>query len=159
MISDTHFGHSNIVEYCNRPKNHDALMIKNWFNIVGVNDPLLHLGDIAVWYGADQKQWEQKVRKLPGKKKMIIGNHDERSSSFYRGLGFGILKPFKAILDDVVFLFSHYPEFYFQGCGWDTNIHGHSHTHKKKHWSNHHINISIEHMNYKPVRLKDIIDV
>jgi len=41
IISDTHFGHRNIVEYQDRPENHDEIMIRRWAASVGEDDVLM----------------------------------------------------------------------------------------------------------------------
>ncbi len=51
IISDTHFGHKNIIKYCDRPLNHNELMIEQWGDLIKWQDNVLHLGDLAVWYG------------------------------------------------------------------------------------------------------------
>ena len=39
FTSDTHFGHSKIIDYCKRPfssiEEHDKTLIQNWNNVVG----------------------------------------------------------------------------------------------------------------------------
>lgn len=157
LISDTHFGHKNIIKYCNRPMNHEKVIVDNWNKLVKPTDDLLHCGDVTVFYGDNQKEWERITGQLPGNKKLILGNHDNRSQSYYRKLGFAVWQPFIQQFGGIRILFSHYPEFHQVNSNWDLNIHGHSHTHKKKRWSKFHYNISIEHMNYQPVRLKDIL--
>lgn len=157
LISDTHFGHKNIIKYCNRPMNHEQVIIQNWTKVVKPTDDLLHQGDLTVFYGKNQKEWERKCSMLPGIKRIILGNHDGRSPSFYRSLGFGVWMPFIQKFGDLRVLFTHYPKFHLPDSNWDLNIHGHSHTHRKKKWSKFHINISIENMDYSPVRLKEIL--
>ena len=47
IISDTHFSHNNIIEYCNRPWNTveemDEALIHNWNSVVGKNDIVFDL--------------------------------------------------------------------------------------------------------------------
>ena len=56
FTSDTHFGHSKIIDYCKRPfssiEEHDKTLIQNWNNVVGQDDTVFHLGDFA--YGNSQ---------------------------------------------------------------------------------------------------------
>jgi calcineurin-like phosphoesterase family protein len=91
VISDTHFGHANILDYCpwrrtwaNSLSEHDAALISAWRERVGPDDLVLHLGDVAL--GA--KEHLSAVRaSLPGRIVLVRGNHD-RSHSAMRAAGF-----------------------------------------------------------------------
>jgi calcineurin-like phosphoesterase family protein len=47
IISDTHFGHNNIINYCDRPfsnvKEMNEAIIDNWNSVVKQNDLVYHL--------------------------------------------------------------------------------------------------------------------
>ncbi|WP_386628401.1 hypothetical protein [Sulfitobacter geojensis] len=49
--ADTHFGHENIMRFCNRPfvsaSQMDAAMLENMWTVVGSEDQLWILGDFA----------------------------------------------------------------------------------------------------------------
>ena len=51
VISDTHFSHNNIIEYCDRPYKNTLEMnqdiIKKWNSVVTENDIVFHLGDVG----------------------------------------------------------------------------------------------------------------
>lgn len=80
--ADLHFGHDNIITFCNRPfKNADEadeIMIRNLHERVGPNDQLWILGDFALGPKTSDKKWLcQMFDRLPGKEQhLIIGNHD-----------------------------------------------------------------------------------
>ncbi|MBX3075784.1 hypothetical protein KF707_22435 [Candidatus Obscuribacterales bacterium] len=52
FTSDHHFGHTNIIKYCNRPFNSvahmNALMEVDWNSIVAPEDTVYYLGDFAM---------------------------------------------------------------------------------------------------------------
>ena len=68
FTSDTHFGHKNILNFCERPfkdtDEMDETIITNWNNKVGKNDIVFHLGDFAF---ATNKRWQELQYKLNGK--------------------------------------------------------------------------------------------
>lgn len=78
VISDTHFGHQNIIDYCDRPfRTHhemDQCMVDNWNSVVKPGDKVYHLGD--VYMGSGEYAWEI-LKRLHGQKRLILGNHDD----------------------------------------------------------------------------------
>ena len=84
LVSDTHFNHSKILEFTQggrsiRPfSNVDEMnqtMLDNWANTVKPQDTVIHLGDVL--FGENKVEWlEANFAKLPGKKRLVLGNHD-----------------------------------------------------------------------------------
>lgn len=78
FTSDTHFGHTNIIEYCDRPfanaEEMDDALVENWNNVVGPTDTVWVLGDFSFRNAADTRAI---VQRLNGHKKLILGNHDK----------------------------------------------------------------------------------
>ncbi|MDE6096438.1 MAG: metallophosphoesterase [Muribaculaceae bacterium] len=77
FTSDTHFNHTNIISYCQRPfrDTHDMndTIIVNWNNVVGPDNIVFHLGDFCLG-GADE--WNRILDRLNGRVYLILGNHD-----------------------------------------------------------------------------------
>lgn len=77
FTSDTHFGHKNILNFCERPfkdtDEMDEAIITNWNNKVNKDDIVFHLGDFAF---ATNKRWQELINKLNGKIILVLGNHD-----------------------------------------------------------------------------------
>ena len=80
FTSDTHFGHANIIKYCNRPfmdaDRMDSQLITNWLQIVKPFDVVYHLGDFAF-----TKDFEDYYIRLTGRIIHIKGNHDKSKHS------------------------------------------------------------------------------
>lgn len=77
--SDTHFGHSNIIKYCNRPfasaDEMDDALIARWNDVVGPQDEVWHLGDFSM--SNDAAYLKSVFRRLNGRKFLVRGNHDQ----------------------------------------------------------------------------------
>ena len=77
FISDTHYGHSNIIGFCKRPfenvEEMNEKMIENWNNKVPADGIVYHLGDFS-WGG--YQQWKSIRERLNGEIILIKGNHD-----------------------------------------------------------------------------------
>lgn len=83
FTSDLHFGHRNVLKFCNRPWEDEKLMgrglIQNWNNTVGDNDIVFVLGD-TFWFN-DSHSIKRALSQLKGKDIYILpGNHDEFES-------------------------------------------------------------------------------
>ena len=162
LISDTHFGHANIIKYCNRPfsstQEMDETLIENWNKVVKPQDKIYHLGD--VYFGKGCKP-EAILRRLNGTKVLIVGNHDH--------IGDPILtKYFSRIymwrqLKEHGLLLSHvplHPSALFvpieKGIHLK-NIHGHIHDQDSpKDKTVTYVNISVEKTDYKPISIEDV---
>ena len=80
FTSDTHFGHENIIRYCGRPfrnaEEMNAELIRRWRETVPEDGIVFHLGDFA--HGGS-RLWNDILHALPGRKYLILGNHDMKS--------------------------------------------------------------------------------
>lgn len=83
FTSDTHFGHKNIIKYCDRPfkdtDHMDEAIIERWNETVPEDGLVFLLGDIAL--GEIAKSLP-KVGRLNGFKVAVIGNHDRLFSTY-----------------------------------------------------------------------------
>lgn len=76
FTADLHFGHANIIRHCARPfvsvEEMDAALLANWRRRVRADDTVYIVGDL-MFYCKDPESY---LRQLPGKKHLIVGNHD-----------------------------------------------------------------------------------
>ena len=80
--SDQHFGHRNVVKFCNRPYDDEKVMgrafIDNWNSVVGPEDIVVTMGDFF-WFN-DSHSIKKVVNQLNGTIYIVLGNHDKRES-------------------------------------------------------------------------------
>lgn len=83
-ISDTHFGHENIIKAHNRPfscvEEMDEKIIANINRTVKKTDTLYHLGDFA--FGPVEKGIKYRKRIICENLFLIYGNHDYKNRGF-----------------------------------------------------------------------------
>jgi len=182
IITDTHFNHEKIKQYCGRPDNFEELLFKNMMKI-DRNDVLIHLGDICI--GKDAEMHEKYIRPLPFKKWLAKGNHDGKSDQWYLEHGWDfVASKFQGKYFGKTVVFSHQPQHYeeivdlqFGAGSFDINIHGHFHNtlHRLlegkfivegekerneidlKNLTSRHKLLSVEETNYKPVLLEEFL--
>jgi calcineurin-like phosphoesterase family protein len=115
FISDTHFGHYNIIKYCDRPFDNihimDQVIFDNINEVVGQDDTLYILGDFCF---KGKKPIEYRLRILCQDVHLILGNHDKRTDFIHSNAadmnGFSSIQEVKEIIycNQRIYL-SHYP--------------------------------------------------
>lgn len=157
--SDTHFGHKNIIKYCDRPyptvELMNACLLGNYKNVVQPNDIVIFGGDVGFM---TEPKINEILDQMPGYKIQIVGNHDIHRDGKLYDLNFD--ERYLCMVLDVVdhdteyqLLFTHYPMTNVPaGC---VNVHGHIHQHTLDPWN---INVSVEHTNYAPLNLKVVME-
>jgi len=77
FTSDLHFGHENIIDYCNRPfPDVEAMnqgLVDRWNSVVGDWDNVWVLGDVVWGSVSSAAPW---LEQLNGSKYLVPGNHD-----------------------------------------------------------------------------------
>lgn len=126
FISDTHFGHRNIIRHCQRPFDDadqmDAAMIAAWNRVVQPEDTVYHLGDFSL---RPVPVVDHLLSRLHGTKHLIIGNHDQAHGV----QGWKSIRNMDQITVDGHHLFlCHYPMREWPGM-WHGTIHLYGHVH------------------------------
>jgi calcineurin-like phosphoesterase family protein len=174
VVSDTHFGHDNIVGFCHRPEDHEQVILAEWRKEVPDHATVLHLGDLC--YRGNARFKNIIARELTGARKLLIqGNHDRQRKSFYRQSGFLLVRPFAITVNEnlqvvppylgQVVSFSHYVwSDSEEGLPIGSKIRVHGHIHNNGYtrgpytpFLRNHINMSVEQTKYKPVNLKRLL--
>ena len=84
VTSDLHFGHKNIMSFCpetrarfrNDVEYMNEAMIKEWNDLIGIEDTVYILGDVAFMSGQNAALV---MRRLNGSKILVEGNHDRKT--------------------------------------------------------------------------------
>lgn len=126
FTSDIHFGHKNIIKYCEARSHFDSVeemneyLVDAWNDTVRTKDIVWVLGDFA--FGG--KYIDTLTPKLNGDKRLIMGNHDGYGAQRFLNAGFtkvyGAHEKYKCIMTHVPVHTSQFPRF-------RANIHGHTH--------------------------------
>lgn len=157
IISDTHFGHSNILNFQNSDgspvrsfscvEEMDQHMIDRWNSVVKQSDHVYHLGDVAM-----KRPYLDAVGKCNGHKRLVRGNHDIFRTKDY-------LKYFDEIYASRVLdgtIFTHIP-IHPESLGrFAVNVHGHVHGLPQGTYGPKYYNVSVEVMDYTPISLEDL---
>ena len=91
FTADQHFGHANIIEYCDRPfKNKDIManiIVKNHNSVVGQDDIVYIIGDLSLVNTDGRNYLEKIIKSLNGTLHLIMGNHDRLRPFTYIDMG------------------------------------------------------------------------
>jgi calcineurin-like phosphoesterase family protein len=165
VVSDTHFHHRRIIQYCDRPfesvQQMDAELISRWNATVADSAATVyHLGDVGF---GDLTQIRSQ---LLGQVHLIQGNHD--CSATWNTFTFASRQNYLIVEHEGLrVLLIHYPVHEPDHArrkptrtDWDVCLYGHVHN-RKQGWESHgekwYLNCSVEVHNYAPVLLTDLL--
>ena len=173
VISDTHFSHANILTFMRddglavRPgfscfEEMDEYIVNSWNAVVKPHDKVYHLGDVVM-----KKRYIDVVKRLNGKKRLIMGNHDIFGFAFYADYFEEVYA--MRILPKERVMMTHIPLHLNSIKRGFINVHGHIHERiigpdtqmVLGHISDQHpfyFNACVEHHDYTPVAIDVILD-
>lgn len=166
VIADTHFGHYGVCKFLRSdgsklrpwddPDEMDKALVKNWNEVVDDSDRVYLLGDVVI-----NRKALSTLYALKGRKVLVKGNHD-----IFK------LKDYTDHFDDIrayvvgrthsgsSYIMSHIPIHEESLARFKINIHGHLHSNvvmKNGKPDPRYICVSVEHTDFKPKNLNDII--
>jgi len=163
LTSDTHFGDENARKWRHRPFDTvgemNEAMVSRWNEVVGKDDLVYHLGDVAVT--DDDLRY---VKRLNGEIRLLMGNHDlKRDRSILNDL-FHIIEPDPFIItanddwDEVNIRLCHYPiqrlfevdgKECYTACG---------HVHNLWTVARKMVNVGTENWNFRPIPIEEVLN-
>lgn len=165
FTSDEHYGHANIIKYCNRPydsvegMNRDLIARHN--SVVKPGDVVCHVGDFVTRTTVVPGI----VPQLNGTHILIRGNHDKiKHMNRYLAAGFSSIHEKLWIeCGHKMLTIQHIPEnenrVYdnLERIERETIIHGH--THSKEKASRGHVHVGVDAWNYFPVSFDTVLEL
>lgn len=154
IASDLHLNQKGI-EKSLRPgfkdhKEHDEAVIKAFARAVGKDDRLYILGDLGF---APAKELKPLIKRIPGYKILIVGNHDILTDAEYHDIGIKEVIRHPIYISENVIL-SHYPLREGFKNRWVINIHGHLHGERLS--LGNYVNANIEANGFAPYDLETL---
>ena len=121
FTSDEHYGHANIIKYCNRPyssvEEMDEMLIRNHNSVVGKGDIVIHAGDFTL---AKKDIASKYIKRLKGSHIFIKGCHDKWLT--------GAQQIWQKMIDDQYIVVCHYAMRTWPRSHYGSwQLHGHSH--------------------------------
>jgi len=165
FTADTHFSHSNIIKFCDRPFPNawemNKELIKLWNENVGPNDVIFHLGDFSL--GNNPKKINEILNSLNGQIYLIIGNHekDVLKKDYTRNRFSGIYDIAEIFVDDDDVLYGkqhivmcHYPMITWNSShrnSWQLFGHVHGNLNGNKILKPTQLDVGVDSHNFKPI--------
>lgn len=139
FTSDLHFGHKNIIQYCNRPTTYEEQndwLINRLNSFIDVDDDVYHNGDFAFINKKNKTKRVEIIKgileQLNGNWKFVVGNHDNEEilRKVCAELGkHEVLGSYHVeVFHDRKFILCHFPFRSWQDSRHGSiNVHGHTH--------------------------------
>lgn len=165
FTSDTHYYHTNVIEYCNRPfktvEEMNETLINNYNSVVGEKDTVYHLGDFAF---ANRAKAEEILNRLNGKKILILGNHDfdprYNGEKFYKEIFHEVYYYHELKYNGTRFCLFHFPiESWNKRHRGSIHLHGHTHStyDKRNEQVPNRFDVGVDTWDFKPVSIEEIL--
>lgn len=155
--ADLHFGHSRIIEFCKRPykstEEMNTTIIQNIQSSVSFDDDLWILGDFAFGQATDAQKFQNWFHQLPGRKHLIVGNHDDEAVAMLPWTSISDLKEIKDGEQSLVLC--HYPMITWNGARRGA-LQLFGHVHDQWPGSRNGVNVGVDQWGFKPVQISDI---
>lgn len=154
FTGDTHFGHANIIKYCKRPfssaQEMDAMLIKNWNDVVEPGDTVYHIGDFAF-----DRRPENYLNRLNGNKHLIKGNHDKQPNIKQ---GWASINDYREIRVEgqIIILFHYACRVWNKSHKGSWQLYGHSHGTLSDDHNALSIDVGVDNHNYFPISFDEI---
>lgn len=157
FTADEHYGHKNIIQYCNRPfvsaHEMDEVLICNHNAVVGNKDTVYHLGDFS--FKTSPNRVQVIINRLNGNHVFLRGSHDKWMKS-HKDTTFPYMIEFRK--EDCDITLCHYCLRTWPRSHYNTwHLFGHSHGRLEpvgKAWD-----VGVDNNNYYPLSLRQIIDI
>lgn len=151
FISDEHFGHKNIITYCNRPFNNvdemDETIIDNHNSVVGKNDIVIHGGDLTMIKNKEEV-YKKYINRLKGKHIFLNGSHDYWNKN--------LPYIFEKRIDSNYIVVCHYAMRVWPRSHYNSfQLFGHSHGKLKPEGKQ--MDICVESIDYTPISYDDVV--
>lgn len=131
---------------------HDNMIIDRWNKVVKSDDVVWILGDFSFY---NKEKSKELLSKLKGIKKIVLGNHDHHSTSWFYDVGFAYVSDYPIVWSND-YILSHEPT----ESGDRTNIYGHIHLHNSEDvptYQSKSICVCLERQNFTPKTLKQLL--
>lgn len=154
FTSDTHYGHANVIKYCNRPfadvNEMNEALIENYNSLVKPNDLVYHLGDLCF-----SREPDKIINRLNGNIHLVIGNHDNKR--FLRNCKLAWIKDVYMLRDaGDKFWLSHYAHLRWPKSHHGTyHLFGHSHGNLTGYGRS--MDVGVDCHQYKPIHIDDVV--
>ncbi len=163
FISDTHFGHTNIIKYSNRPyssvEEMNESLIENWNKLVKPNDTIYHLGDFCFM---NLNDYTNLMKRLNGNIHLILGNHDNIKEINKIARFFSSISNYKEVkINKQLLVLFHYGQRVWNKSHYGSiHLYGHSHGSLPPHGKSVDVGVDCKEITdeYRPIHLDEIIN-
>lgn len=156
FTADTHFADHRTINIHRRPfanvSDMDKALVEAWNAVVGPNDEVWHLGDVA----RRASDVPALLARLNGTKHLVRGNNDTIATG--QSIGWASVQDYAEVtVDDHLLVLCHYPFRNWNGQHRGArNLHGHSHGKLKPLLGQH--DVGVDARGFRPVTLADLLD-